>query len=420
MMPFASSESSTSKVYKLGTQRACEPEQTYAKASQFFARAGLTRVADVTGLDSIGVPVFIAIRPNSKSLSVSQGKGFTPILAKVSAVMESLELYHAENMRLPLVNASYHGLASSAVDPFNLNLAPHSLYHPDLKLEWVAGIDLFSGQEKYVPYDILHCAYLREPLRKPVLLMNSNGLASGNNVLEASSHAICEVIERDAVVAWEVLNQDADTGGLGLVRQETIQSEPAGWIFEKLRSAGVTAYIWENGSDTGLPVFGCALVEHSPRRSSETIGPFTGFGCHLNKEVALLRAMTEAVQSRLTFISGSRDDIYRSDYARLGGRFTLHSIQTASPLVDYRDVPSLETDSFEKDLQVELAQLARVGLDQVIFVDLTDPEMNIPVVRVVIPGTSFTTQYRGRQARLNSATKKRLTRRILLRQLAGA
>jgi len=51
---------------------------------------GITRVANVTGLDHVGIPVVMACRPNARGLAVSQGKGLTLDAAKASAVMESI------------------------------------------------------------------------------------------------------------------------------------------------------------------------------------------------------------------------------------------------------------------------------------------------------------------------------------------
>ena len=147
------------------------------------------------------------------------------------------------------------------------------------------------------------------------------------------------------------------------------------------------------------------------------LGPFTGFGCHLSREVAALRALTEAVQSRLTYITGSRDDIYRSDYAKLGSRATIQRIQQVQPTVDYRSIPSLETDTLEGDIRVQIQHLTKAGLGQVICVDLSKPEIGIPVVRVLIPGTSFSTYHRGRRVPLNEQTKQRLTKSMIVRDL---
>ena len=71
---------------------------------------GITRLANVTGLDRIGIPVVQAVRPNSRSLSVSQGKGVDMDSAKASAMMEAFELWHAERIELPCLCASYQAI----------------------------------------------------------------------------------------------------------------------------------------------------------------------------------------------------------------------------------------------------------------------------------------------------------------------
>src|SRR5690242_848779 len=89
------------KAVLVGTHRVSSPEETLARVSPMLPHIGITRVAEVTWLDRIGIPVFQAIRPNSRNISVSQGKGVTRALAKVSGIMEAVELWHAENPPLP-------------------------------------------------------------------------------------------------------------------------------------------------------------------------------------------------------------------------------------------------------------------------------------------------------------------------------
>ena len=85
-----------------GTFRACTPEQTLARLEPMLREEfGITRVANVTGLDDIGIHTFVAIRPNAKLLSTSQGKGISKPLAKISAIMEGVEGWHAENLSPP-------------------------------------------------------------------------------------------------------------------------------------------------------------------------------------------------------------------------------------------------------------------------------------------------------------------------------
>ena len=85
-----------------GPHRRVPPEETLARLAPHLARMGITRVANITGLDRVGVPVVTVVRPNARSLAVSQGKGLTLAAAKVSAIMEAAELYHAEPFQGPL------------------------------------------------------------------------------------------------------------------------------------------------------------------------------------------------------------------------------------------------------------------------------------------------------------------------------
>jgi ribosomal protein S12 methylthiotransferase accessory factor len=94
-----------------GTSREVTAADTYRRVRPHLRRIGVTRVADITGLDRVGIPVFNAICPRSRdTVSVYSGKGVTPTAARTSAVMEAVERYHAARPRLPDVVASYHEL----------------------------------------------------------------------------------------------------------------------------------------------------------------------------------------------------------------------------------------------------------------------------------------------------------------------
>ena len=95
------------KAYRRGTHRTVDPAATLARVRPHLQGMGITRIANVTGLDRIGIPVVMACRPNARSLAVSQGKGLTLEAAKASAVMEAIELHHAERIELPLKLGSH-------------------------------------------------------------------------------------------------------------------------------------------------------------------------------------------------------------------------------------------------------------------------------------------------------------------------
>lgn len=380
----------TDKGYAIGTHRTVDPAETFARIAPKFSLMGITRISDVTGLDNIGIPVCMSVRPNSKSLSVSQGKGVTLMAAKVSAAMESVEGYHAENIQAELVTASYAELSrqGSVLDPRRLKLQQNSAYHPDLPITWMLGYDLASETEVYVPYELVRVDFLLEPPSAPLFWRSSNGLASGNHILEAASHALCEVVERDSMAMWEItaVLPERDNSYVDLA---TIDSPTIRDVIEKLRRAGVEVIVSNQTSAIGIPSFGCDLFVRDAI-SASVIPTYSGMGCHLSKEVAILRAITEAVQSRLTLIAGSRDDMNWNDYRHapdgISRQRWVEHLRKVKPAADYRSIPSLETSSLAGDVARQISLLRAAGFEQVVALDLTKPEIDIPVARVIIPG----------------------------------
>src|SRR4051812_30970889 len=96
----------TKKAFRGGTERAVPPAETLDRILPLLPEFGITRIANVTGLDRVGLPVIAVSRPNSRSISVSQGKGLTLEAAQVSGLMESIESWHAEHALLPLLLGS--------------------------------------------------------------------------------------------------------------------------------------------------------------------------------------------------------------------------------------------------------------------------------------------------------------------------
>ena len=162
---------------------------------------GVTRLADVTGLDHVGIPVWAAVRPlaDDASISVQNGKGPTRMQARAGAMMEAIEHYCCERPPHRLRVGSYRTLRrlAKAVDPQSLFLDPRAGFAETLPLEWLRGTDFPSGDQVWVPA----CAVLkpRPGNRVPRVFRGStNGLASGNTIEEAVCHGLAEVIERDA------------------------------------------------------------------------------------------------------------------------------------------------------------------------------------------------------------------------------
>ena len=355
----------------------------------FLAQMGITRLANVTGLDTIGIPVVMACRPNARSLAVSQGKGLDLDAAKVSAVMESIEGYHAEHITLPLKFATFREMRPrhTVVDVDKLSRASGSRFHSDTSILWIEGDDWLQGDKVWVPYQLVHTAYCgSHAFDLTSFAASTNGLASGNHLLEAASHGICEVVEREAHLRW-VSASEAEREDRR-IQLDTIDHSDCRELLRRCDQAGVGVAIWDITDQTGLSAFHCVIAERSedPLRR---LYPAEGAGCHPVRHIALLRALTEAAQSRLTMISGARDDMPRSDYIRYRDPDNLQYFRTHTSLPGsrpYTAVPSFESDSFEEDVNWELARIQETGFDRVIVLDLTRPEFGLPVVRVIIPG----------------------------------
>jgi ribosomal protein S12 methylthiotransferase accessory factor len=351
---------------------------------------GITRIANVTGLDYIGIPVVMVTRPNSRALSVSQGKGIDLDHAKASGVMEAIETYHGERIDLPLKLLSWNEIRRShfAVEPSTLPQLPNSRFREDLPLLWIEGYDLMNGSSVWVPYECIHVNYtLPLPEGTGCFASTSNGLASGNHLLEALSSAICEVVERDADALWEIMTEEE--AAERRVDPASIDDPQASGILGKYEAAQIAVETWETTSDIGIPAFRCHIYESSSN-PHEPQGVFFGAGCHPSRRIALLRALTEAAQSRLTYISGARDDIERRNYRRPGDERPAELFRSMngghSAKRRLQAAPNRETELLNDDLSWELERLAAVGIRQAIAVDLSIAALDVPVVKVVIPG----------------------------------
>jgi ribosomal protein S12 methylthiotransferase accessory factor len=376
-----------SKRYFLGTHRTCAPQETLARLRPLLPAMGITRIANVTGLDRTGIPVVMVCRPNSRSVAVSQGKGLTLDAAKASGVMEAVEVWHAEHIVKPLVLASLEEMRREhrVVDVALLPLASGSRFSPDLALLWIEGNDILGGDAVWVPFELVSTNYtLPLPPGSGCFQANTNGLASGNHPAEAISHGLCEVVERDATTLWRL--QSPRSRAERVIDPETIDDSDCQSILERLRAANLAVRIWETTSDLGIASFVCLAMEVE----GEYADPEFGAGCHPARGVALLRALTEAAQARNTYISGARDD-YPSDawgagYRRRRQAFCQTLMTSLKPRRSFAHVPNLDSPTLEGDLRWLLARLRSGGIAHVVAVDLSKEAIGIPVVRVVVPG----------------------------------
>lgn len=380
---------SAPKQYWRGTQRTVAPQETLERIRPCFKTAGLTRLANITGLDRIGIPTVLAIRPNSPTITTSAGKGFTLAAAMVSAAMEAIEIFHAETIQLPSFQLAYSELggAYGIIPVENLPLTKHSLFQITWPYYWVLGWDIVHQEDVAVPIVISDLVLRGSKERIWELAsfqVNTNGLASGNHFLEAVAAGLYEVIERDAVTCYSLAERTARRAP-PLVRPETIADPLVIELLDRMEAARVAALLFDCTIDTDVPVYQAYIYEQDQRHY---LGIFKGAGAHLDPGIAMIRALTEAIQSRLVYIAGSRDDVFQHTASRMksgDSAEAIRSLKSRSTSVNAR-LTSEATPTFEGDLQVVLSKLQHSGLNQVIVFDLTQPGFPISAVKVVVPG----------------------------------
>lgn len=384
------------KQHLAGTHRLISPRETFERVRPLAARMGITRVANVTGLDTLGLPVVAVYRPNARSIVVSQGKGVDLWAAKASGLMEAIEGFHAEHAELPLRLASARELSqwceqrrtSRVVDVTRLPRVSIHSFHEDRPILWCEARTLADELPLWVPYELVHTNFtLPLPAGSGYFTMSSNGLASGNHRLEAISHGLCEVIERDALALWHAAGGSASTEGR--LELASVDDATCRQVIERLEAAGMMLGVWDLTSDLGVATFACLMVDRRPNFVGQ-IYTSHGSGTHPSRTIALLRALTEAAQTRLTYIAGTRDDADREFFerARDPGRVArlTAELEAAGPRRRFAEVASHEHQDFEAEVRWLVERLAARGIDQVAAVELTREEFGVPVVRVIAPG----------------------------------
>ncbi len=375
---------SCKKKYMKDTHRAIPPEETLKIVKEKLDICGITRVADITDLDRLGIPVFSAVRPDASigSVSVYNGKGVSKTEAEVSAIMEGIERYSSEINEEIIIDASQSELDGKAnfLSPYELALPTPEMYNEYIRIGWVKGYDLIRKEEVYVPANSVFHPY---PLKRdyPLFRTNTNGLASGNTLEEAIFHGLCEVIERDA---WSLVEMKR-TFPKDLVIE--INDPLLDDFLRRFKENEIEIVFKDITSDIQVPTILAAIDDLKLKDPTLLV---MGMGTHIDPKVALYRAITEAAQSRLTQIHGAREDTNKADMKRRIGYdrirklnwFYLNEFGVKTKTSDFTLKAS---DDILEDVNTLLDILIKKGINKAIVVDLTRKELTIPVVRVLIP-----------------------------------
>ncbi|MDO5831318.1 MAG: YcaO-related McrA-glycine thioamidation protein [Methanobrevibacter sp.] len=375
--------------YFKGTHRVIAPKKTIEINEDKLKIAGITRIADITDLDRIGLPIYTAIRPTAEdgAISIYGGKGITKDHAKASAMMEGFERYSAEKQdcdEVIVANIKEISERGEYIDPVSLNLPKDFKKEniEEMQLEWSIAKDIISDEEFYIPTNAIYHPYLHDNQVQSLFKSNTNGLASGNVLEEAILHGMLEVIERDAWSIFELTHKN-----YAQIDLDSIESETVNDILEKFESEGIKIKLMDFTADVKIPTIAASADD----TVTKDAGLLTlGMGTHLDPEVAILRALTEVAQSRATQINGAREDTVRADFAREAGyermkRINKFYFQDEEEKIKLSDIENKSTSSITKDIEIVKNELMDNDIDKILYVDLTRPELDVSVVRVIIP-----------------------------------
>jgi ribosomal protein S12 methylthiotransferase accessory factor len=407
-----------------GHHRSVSPEETLSRMLPVLHLAGITRLSDITGLDQTGIPVWSSIVPKSPDvLSVYNGKGATHVGSKVGAIMEAFERHAAFIVDRPLVRGSYHALSAErpTLDPRAATLPLRPNYSSDSTLVWTAANDVNTGEEVLVPADLVWMGL--EPAMRCYAWASTTGLSAGITYEEAISQALCEIIERDAWTIAEFLSRCLPRSRWEAAQRELGRAPRDAWngegpqpfdddfdrfpeldpnsfegelrrVYEQYLAAGLTPRVRDITSDTGIPAM-IAMV--TADAMPEWPQAHAGAGAHPDPRVAIMRALTEAAQSRTVDIQAQREDMIPAGEAvpahmmhakrptSVEPRYWLIHRSGEQRRIDEVQCPARNEDTLD-DIHLMIDRLRSVDLDRVLAVDLTRPETGVRVTRVIVPG----------------------------------
>jgi len=302
------------------------------------------------------------------------GKGITPQQSLVSALAEAIERYCAKmHGDEEIITASFKDVKKYAIDPekFILPLNYPIKYSENLNIDWSWGYSLSNKKSVLVPSNFVYCPYIPQAKAKRIWAGDSNGLAAGNCLEEAILHGIFEVIERDAYTIVERNSLCMPDVTIKNVRNKYIHQ-----ILDKLKEMGISFYVKNLTTDIKIPTFGIFLKHISEETRKIDIFSYA-VGIHLNPELALLRSLSEALQIYPVYLSKWLD--------QNPGYKIKHRFHRGSSAIQIGKIPDFSSTNIKTDIETCVGIIKDLGME-IIVVDLTRPNIDFPVVRVLIPG----------------------------------
>jgi ribosomal protein S12 methylthiotransferase accessory factor len=293
---------------RLEARAACAEALNRLSKEQLLERFGISRLAYLSGLDCTGLPIYSSVRPLSKTIAIHCGKSFNRDWARAGAIAEAIEFEVAEHPTGPFRVANALQLPEEERVPLEDCFPVRANVLNELTLiAWEEATNIQNGAPKLIPSDLV---WMTPRIKEQPLMhfqMSSNGLASGADLEDAILSGLYEIIERDG---WTLNLHLMDLGVLPKRVPLVNLPEPLAALVARLEHRELKLHVFDCTTDYSVPVFNATILDLSGRCS----GTFAGYGAHLDAETALARAVCEAIQGRVCYLSGARDDLLRRQF----------------------------------------------------------------------------------------------------------
>lgn len=360
---------------------------THAPLQAIAREARITRLAELTGLDCLGFPVWQAVRPLSRALSVHQGKGLTDAAARRGAVMEAIESHHAEQWCGPSWRSSWSGLPA-VLRPLRADdfAEARNGADPDDPIDWVLADTIGRSAPFAVPAASISLDCV--PPFPPGIAISSNGLAAHFDAESATTAALLELVERDAVCEWLAQPPVARAGTEIAV---TSVADPA--VVEmagRLAACAIGIRLFHLPAIVAIPVFVAELTSFGARHNLHM--DVWGSAAAFAPAEAIRNAVLEAIQTRCTEIAGARDTIPLHIATAAGRRPPEPFALPVRPGWPGHACP--RRSDGPSDLATLVEAISQAGYDQIGRVIVSPPTSPATTVRALVPGLGNETRRR--------------------------
>ncbi len=379
----------TFKTYSYDLDKLVPPTETIQRVQGKLHEIGIDLLHSIVRIDTgrLRIPVYASFCGTDGTRVIGtkkqMGKGCTPEQAQASALMELVERFsffsfikESSPPKIPFHSLkedvlSFDSILLSVYEP-NASDERNRICFEGLPMSWVSALDVLRDKEVLLPIDWFY------------LINEYNGPAAGNSQEEALLQGLCEVVERhvSSVITHEKRRAP-------IIRPESIRDPAGRELLDKFERNGIKVYLKDFSLNTGLPTVGALAYDPSTFPDSSEI-VFTA-GTTSSPEKSVIRALTEVAQLAGEF---KHKTSYRPTLPKFKDLEEASYITAPTEWIDLHSLPDLSNANFLREILSAATALKSTGLD-CFAVGMTHPDIQIPVVYVVIPGAHFMDRTRG-------------------------